>query len=146
MPGLYFETMERCTEGKRVHEEDFDIAILPRIRRLMEKYEIEFNREEIIPSDDGMADRLFAASMEFAVDLSDLMDLDDPSVFQPGRDGSFAPKALQGAAVEGQLGRDDLQGDAAGQRDLLGLVDDPHSAAADLTYSTAMYQPSCYSL
>ncbi len=68
MPGLYFDTMERLNMGKRVHEEDFDIAILPRIRRLVEKYEIKYDREEIIPSDDSMADRLFAAGLEFAVE------------------------------------------------------------------------------
>ena len=68
MPGLYFETMERCTMGKRVHEEKFDTAMLPRIRGLMEKYDLKFNREEIIPDDDAMADRMFAASMEFAIE------------------------------------------------------------------------------
>ena len=69
VPGLYFETMERCTMGKRVHEEAFDTAILPRVRALIEKYDLpRYNREEIIPSDDAAADRYFAAGMEFAVE------------------------------------------------------------------------------
>lgn len=88
MPGLYFETMERCTMGKRVHEEDFDIAILPRVRKLMEKYDIKFNREEIIPDDDAMADRLFAAAMEFAVETG-LWVLDTQKVIRFSEDEIF---------------------------------------------------------
>ena len=68
MPGLFFETMERLNMGPRVREDDFDKAILPKVRALADKYNIKFDRAEIIPSDDGMADRLFAAAMEFAVD------------------------------------------------------------------------------
>lgn len=68
MPGLFFDTMERVHMGPRVHEEDFDTAILPRARKLAQKYNIQFDPNHIIPSDDGMADRLFAAAMEFAVE------------------------------------------------------------------------------
>ena len=43
---------------------------------------------------------------------------------------ALEPPALLGVAE--QLRRQDLQGDVPAQRDLLGLVDDPHAAAADL--------------
>ncbi len=68
MPGLFFDTMERLNMGPRVREEAFDKAILPRVRALAEKYEIKLDPEQIVPSDDAMADRLFAAALEFAVE------------------------------------------------------------------------------
>ena len=69
MPGLHFEMMERVDQGPRVHEKDFDMAIFPKVKQLADKYEIEFNPAHIIPDEDAMADRLFAAGMELAVDM-----------------------------------------------------------------------------
>lgn len=68
MPGLFFDTMERLNMGPRVHEEEFDTALLPRARALADKYDIRFDREHVVPDDDAMADRLFAAGVEFAVE------------------------------------------------------------------------------
>lgn len=68
MPGLFFETMERVNMGPRVHEEDFDGSILPRARRLASKYNIKYDPAHPIPADDAMADRLFQAGMDFAVE------------------------------------------------------------------------------
>jgi methylamine--corrinoid protein Co-methyltransferase len=68
MPGLFFDTMDRLNMGPRVREAEFDKAILPRVRALADKYAIKFDRAEIIPADDAMADRLFAAAMLFAVE------------------------------------------------------------------------------
>lgn len=68
MPGLFFDTMERLNMGKRVREEEFDTSLLPRARALASRYEIAFVRDHIVPDDDALADRLFAAGMEFAVE------------------------------------------------------------------------------
>jgi methylamine--corrinoid protein Co-methyltransferase len=68
MPGLFFDTMDRLNMGSRVHEEAFDSAILPRARKLAEKYEIRHDPSKVVPNDDAMADRLFNAAMEFAVE------------------------------------------------------------------------------
>jgi len=69
MPGLHFEMMERVDQGPRVLEKDFDRSISPKVKELAEKYSIKYEADEMIPDDDAMADRLFAAGMEFAVDL-----------------------------------------------------------------------------
>ena len=63
MPGLHFEMIERVDQGPRVREEEFDKTIFPRMKELAEKYEIKYDAAHPIPSDDGMADRLFAASL-----------------------------------------------------------------------------------
>ena len=66
MPGLFFETMERADRGKRVKEEDFDLAIFSRAKEIVEKYEIQYDPKNPVPANDAMADRLFEAGMEFA--------------------------------------------------------------------------------
>lgn len=68
MPGLFFDTMDRVNMGPRVHEEEFDTAILPRVRELAAKYEIKYDPAHPVPDDDGMADRLLQAAMEFAAE------------------------------------------------------------------------------
>ncbi|MGD9046105.1 MAG: monomethylamine:corrinoid methyltransferase [Desulfobacterales bacterium] len=67
MPGLHFDMMERCDTGPRVREADFDNAIFPKVTELAEKYEIKYDPEHVVASDDDLADRLFAAGMEMAV-------------------------------------------------------------------------------
>jgi methylamine--corrinoid protein Co-methyltransferase len=68
MPGLFFDTMDRVNMGPRVHEEAFDTAILPRVRKLAKKYEIQYDPAHPVPDDDALADRLFQAGLEFAVE------------------------------------------------------------------------------
>jgi len=68
MPGLFFDTLERIDVGPRVHEEEFDLAITPRVRKLAKKYDIKYDPAHVVPNDDAMADRLFAAALEFAVE------------------------------------------------------------------------------
>lgn len=68
MPGLHFEMMERVDQGPRVREAEFDRSIFPRVKELAEKYQIKYDPDKMIPDDDAMADRLFAAGMEFAVE------------------------------------------------------------------------------
>ena len=68
MPGLHFEMIERVDQGRRVREAEFDKSIFPRVKELTEKYAIKYDPAYPIPSDDAMADRLFAAGMEYAVE------------------------------------------------------------------------------
>jgi len=68
MPGLHFEMMERADQGARVRENEFDKSIFPRLKELIEKYQIKYDRSQPIPNDDAMADRLFAAGMEYAIE------------------------------------------------------------------------------
>ena len=69
MPGLHFEMMERVDQGPRKQEKEFDKAIFPKVKELARKYDIKYDPAHVVPHDDSMADRLFAAGMEFAVDM-----------------------------------------------------------------------------
>ena len=53
MPGLHFDMMERCDAGPRVREGDFDNAIFPKVQELARKYEIEYDPEHVVASDDA---------------------------------------------------------------------------------------------
>jgi methylamine--corrinoid protein Co-methyltransferase len=105
MAGLLFETLDRSNIGKRISEEDFDMAIMPFVKRLAGKYEIKYNPSHPISDDDAMADRLFTAALEFAVETGIyvidtgkvikfteaeiwrcLMNLHTPLMFGSGRD------------------------------------------------------------
>ena len=68
MPGLHFEMIERVDQGRRVREGEFDKSIFPRVKELAEKYDIKYDPAHPVPDDDAMADRLFAAGMEYAVE------------------------------------------------------------------------------
>jgi methylamine--corrinoid protein Co-methyltransferase len=69
MTGLLFETLDRSEIGPRIIEEDFDMAIMPLVKKLAAKYEIKYDSSHPIPDDDSMADRLFSAALEFAVEI-----------------------------------------------------------------------------
>ena len=56
----------------------------------------------------------------------------DPLVLHVGRRQGLGLEALEAAGVDGRGERQDLERDPPPQRDLLGLVDDPHPAPAHL--------------
>ena len=68
---------------------------------------------------------------EHAVLVAGIEDGDDVRVVDRGRDPRLAPKALAEALLPGVLGEDELEGDRALERELLGPVDDPHVSVAD---------------
>ncbi len=68
MPGLHFDTLDRLNAGPRVHEDAFDRSIFPRIKELINRYEIKYSPDTPVPADDAMADRLFAAGLEYAIE------------------------------------------------------------------------------
>lgn len=65
MPTL-LDFIERATSGPLLTEEDFNMRVLiPNIRKTLRDFEIRYNPEDPLPSDDGLADRLFEASVSF---------------------------------------------------------------------------------
>ncbi len=63
--------------------------------------------------------------------LADVVDRADVRVIEPGRRLRFAPEALKRGVVRDVL-RKKLERDAPAQANILGVVDDAHSAAAEL--------------
>ena len=60
------EVVKRAMTGPICSENEFDMEILvPEIARVVDKYEIKYDPENPIPSDDDLADRVWKAAVEF---------------------------------------------------------------------------------
>jgi len=67
---ISFETVvERALTGQICSEQDFDLKVfVPNLRRIIDKYAIKYDPENPVPADDELADRVWAAAMEFLSD------------------------------------------------------------------------------
>ncbi len=62
----FMTVVERAITGPICTERDFDLDIfVPNLRQVVEKYGIKYDPENPVPVDDGLADRVWAAGMEF---------------------------------------------------------------------------------
>ena len=64
----YLDIMDRAKTGEPVSKADWDMdhVVLP-VRRLVKKYRLEWDKNQVIPEDEDLIDRLFQAGMELAV-------------------------------------------------------------------------------
>ena len=62
----FSEVVDRALNGPICAEKEFDMEILvPELARVVKKFEIQYDPQNPIPSDDDLADRVFAAAAEF---------------------------------------------------------------------------------
>ena len=94
-----FEAYDRFSEGDRIPEETWDYQIIPSNARLMrERYDINFSKTDIVPTDADLIDRLFLAGVDmlmttgiYNTDFSRVLKLDEDEIY----DGlKMAPKKL----------------------------------------------------
>jgi methylamine--corrinoid protein Co-methyltransferase len=65
VPNL-LDFMERATCGPILSEEAFNMKVLiPNVRKIVRQYGIQYSRENPVPADDGAADNLFEAALDF---------------------------------------------------------------------------------
>lgn len=55
--------------GEKMEARDFDMKVYKETTRLMEKYDIKFDKHSLINLDDDLADRLYAAGKEFYLSM-----------------------------------------------------------------------------
>ena len=68
--GRLLEVLHRAESGPLIEEQDFERKLVaPTAKQLIEKYGIRFDGETIVCADDDLADRLFQAGLEFAVEV-----------------------------------------------------------------------------
>jgi methylamine--corrinoid protein Co-methyltransferase len=65
----FWDMVERSETGEILEETKFDRMLAAKVKELVKKYEIKFYPEEVIPSDDSLADRVFQAGLELFLDL-----------------------------------------------------------------------------
>ena len=64
----FLDFMERATTGQILSEDDFNMkTLIPNVRKVAREFDIRYDRENPVPSDDEFADRLFEAAIEFLV-------------------------------------------------------------------------------
>ncbi|MEM0285765.1 MAG: monomethylamine:corrinoid methyltransferase, partial [Candidatus Methanomethyliaceae archaeon] len=63
------EITKRAFEGNYMEEKDFDILLMKKCRELVKEYDIKFNPNEIITTDDSMADDVFEAGFKLFLEL-----------------------------------------------------------------------------
>ena len=64
------EVMTRAETGPIIDEKEFEARLITStVKKLVQKYGLKFDRETLVPADDDLADRIFQAGLEFAVEV-----------------------------------------------------------------------------
>ena len=65
-----WEVMERAQQGPFVEEKFFVSKIMiPKMKEVVKKYEIKYDPQSPVPADDGLADRMWQAAVEFFLEV-----------------------------------------------------------------------------
>jgi len=65
----FFEVIRRALNGRYYTETDFAMkVVVPKLREVLEKYDIRYDAENPVPDDDDLADRLFQAGLELCAE------------------------------------------------------------------------------
>lgn len=68
--GRLLEVLYRAETGPIIEEKDFEARLITStVKELVNKYELKFDKNTIVPSDDELADRVFQAGLDFAVEV-----------------------------------------------------------------------------
>ena len=65
----FLEVIKRAESGEVMKEADYDKRLGKKALSLMKQYEIHFDPQCVIPSDDALADRIFQAAVDLFLDL-----------------------------------------------------------------------------
>jgi methylamine--corrinoid protein Co-methyltransferase len=62
----FLDVYERALNGPLMSEQDFDMKVfIPTLRRVVKEHGIHYDKENLVPSDDVLADELFYAAVDF---------------------------------------------------------------------------------
>lgn len=65
----FWEVVKRSEKGAFIKEETFDRKVSAVADQLVKKYGIRYDREQIVPADDDLADRVYQAGLELFLEL-----------------------------------------------------------------------------
>ncbi len=66
----FFEIIRRALNGTYCAEQDFAMKVLvPKLKAIIKKYDIRYDPETPVPSDDALADRVFEAGLELCAEV-----------------------------------------------------------------------------
>jgi methylamine--corrinoid protein Co-methyltransferase len=62
----FLDVYERALKGPIMNEHDFDMKVfIPTLRRVVDEYEIQYDKENPLPANDPAAENLFNAAVDF---------------------------------------------------------------------------------
>jgi methylamine--corrinoid protein Co-methyltransferase len=65
----FWDVYKRSETGPFIKEQEFDRQVGTVANQLVQKHGIRFDREQVIPSDDGLADKVYQAALELFLEL-----------------------------------------------------------------------------
>ncbi len=65
----FWEVIRRSEKGPFIKEEEFDRKVGSTASRSVKKYDIKYDPEQVVPSDDDLADRIYQAGFELFLEL-----------------------------------------------------------------------------
>ncbi|MBN1834613.1 MAG: monomethylamine:corrinoid methyltransferase, partial [Spirochaetales bacterium] len=65
----FWDVYKRSETGRFIKEQEFDKQVGTAANRLVQKHGIRFDREQVIPSDDHLADNVYQAALELFLEL-----------------------------------------------------------------------------
>ena len=65
----FWDAAEQCETGEYMKEPDFDRQVAILANEIVKKHGIKFDPEQVVPSDDDLADRVFQAGVELFLEL-----------------------------------------------------------------------------
>ena len=65
----FWDVIGRSESGPLVKEKEFDLRVGQVARQMIEKYDIKYDPQNVIPADDGLADRVYQAGLDLFLEL-----------------------------------------------------------------------------
>ena len=66
---MILESIERSEKGPLVKEKEFSLNIFKQARKLASDFNIKYDPNVLVPSDDDLADRVYKAGLQLALDV-----------------------------------------------------------------------------
>jgi len=63
------EIVKRSENGPYMKESEYDLTLAKTVMKLVEDYDLSYDPKVLVPSDDGLADRLYQAAVELVLDM-----------------------------------------------------------------------------
>lgn len=66
----YFDVLDRANQGPYISENDWDLQkVAMTTQKIVQKYDLDWDPDQIVPNDPGLADTIFEAGLELAVEI-----------------------------------------------------------------------------
>ncbi|ATW24755.1 monomethylamine:corrinoid methyltransferase [Candidatus Formimonas warabiya] len=104
----FWEVISRGESGIPITEKEFDLKVFRTVKRLCQKYNIKFDAENLVPTDEELIDNSFLAAVELLLEVG-VLNTDSGKVIEIGRDELFDTLRRAPSAVLLGSGKDQVK-------------------------------------